>query len=423
MVAFPSLSAASAAARTNGFASFCKPGMACKGAGFVRFFSFFAPARGAAAGVSALQQFSRPAAAAALGSQFQQRRNVGGSAIDFTVACRTSTETRKDLGPTTPMNVFTAVNSALHTALETDPTACVFGEDVAFGGVFRCSVDLREKFGQHRVFNTPLSEQGIAGFGIGMAAVGYTAIGEIQFGDYILPAFDQIANEAAKFRYRSGGNWNCGKLTIRSTWGAVGHGGLYHSQSPEAYFAHASGLKIVVPRGPYQTKGLLLSSIRDDNPVVFFEPKILYRAAVDEVPTGDYELPLSHADIVKEGSHITAIAWGTQVHRLLKAAQEVEKEGISVEVIDLQTILPWDVDTIVKSVNKTSRCLITHEAPMTMGFGAELAATIQEKCFFSLEAPIKRVTGYDTPFPLAFEPFYLPDEHKVAEALRELKQA
>ncbi|CDJ68933.1 branched-chain alpha-keto acid dehydrogenase E1 component beta chain, putative [Eimeria necatrix] len=174
----------------------------------------------------------------------QKRGFAHGPGTDLTVACRTSTSPRPDHGPTTSMNLFTAINSAMHIALETDPTACVFGEDVAFGGVFRCSVDLRDKFGHHRVFNTPLSEQGIAGMAVGMAAVGYTAIAEIQFGDYIFPAFDQIVNEAAKFRYRSGNNWNCGKVTFRSSWGAVGHGGLYHSQSPEAFFAHAAGLKL-----------------------------------------------------------------------------------------------------------------------------------------------------------------------------------
>ncbi|KAL8426245.1 hypothetical protein Efla_004206 [Eimeria flavescens] len=352
----------------------------------------------------------------------QKRHFAHGAGTDLTLACRTSTAKRPDHGPTTSMNLFTAINSAMHIALETDPTACVFGEDVAFGGVFRCSVDLRDKFGPQRVFNTPLSEQGIAGMAVGMAAVGYTAIAEIQFGDYIFPAFDQqIVNEAAKFRYRSGNSWNCGKLTFRSSWGAVGHGGLYHSQSPEAYFAHAAGLKIVIPRGPYQAKGLLLSCIRDQNPCVFFEPKALYRVATDEVPTGDYMLDLSKADIIKAGDHVTAVAWGTQVHRVLRAAQMVEKEGINVEVIDLQTIVPWDIDTVVNSVKKTGRLLVSHEAQQTMGFAAEVATTVQEKCFFSLEAPIKRVTGYDTPFPLAYETFYLPDEYKLADAMKELK--
>ncbi|CDI87145.1 branched-chain alpha-keto acid dehydrogenase E1 component beta chain, putative [Eimeria praecox] len=352
-----------------------------------------------------LSSLSSPASSSPWDSAIANKRYFAhGAGTDLTVACRTSTKPRRDDGPTSRINLFTAINSALHIALETDPTACVFGEDVAFGGVFRCSVDLRDKFGPQRVFNTPLSEQGIAGMAVGMAAVGYTAIAEIQFGDYIFPAFDQIVNEAAKFRYRSGNNWNCGKLTIRSSWGAVGHGGLYHSQSPEAYFAHAAGIKIVIPRGPYQAKGLLLSCIRDENPCLFFEPKALYRVATDDVPTGDYMLNLSEADVLREGSDVTAVAWGTQVHRVLRAAEMAEKEGISVEVIDLQTIIPWDVDTVVNSVKKTGRLLVSHEAQQTMGFAAEIAAAIQERCFFSLEAPIKRVTGYDTPFPLAYEP-------------------
>jgi 2-oxoisovalerate dehydrogenase E1 component beta subunit len=199
------------------------------------------------------------------------------------------------------MNLYQAVNDALITALSTDETAVVFGEDVAFGGVFRCTVNLVEQFGKSRVFNTPLCEQGIAGFGIGLAATGHTAIAEIQFADYIFPAFDQLVNEAAKYRYRSGGQFNCGGLTVRSPCSAVGHGGHYHSQSPESYFAHTPGLKVVVPRSPIQAKGLLLASIRDRNPVIFFEPKILYRSAVEQVPVDDYELPLGKAEILKQG--------------------------------------------------------------------------------------------------------------------------
>ncbi|KAF8821617.1 putative pyruvate dehydrogenase E1 component, beta subunit [Cardiosporidium cionae] len=363
---------------------------------------------------------------------------------------------KADTRPKERMNVFTAINSAMHIAMETDPTTCVFGEDVAFGGVFRCSVDLREKFGNQRVFNTPLSEQGIAGFGIGLASMGCTAIAEIQFADYIFPAFDQLVNEAAKFRYRSGGTWDCGKLTVRTAWGAVGHGGHYHSQCPEAYFAHTPGLKIVIPSSPYAAKGLLLRSIRDPNPVIFFEPKALYRAAVDEVPVGDYELELGKANICRIGKDVmdvcasrsldyvtvvlallmellhllpfsrskiflkvTAVGWGTQVIRLLKAAEVLQKEhGISVEVIDLQSILPWDVECVQNSVEKTGRLVISHEAPITGGFGAEIASTIQSRCFYKLESPIKRICGYDTPFPLAFEKFYLPDEHKLVDGIK-----
>ncbi|KAJ1347371.1 hypothetical protein KIN20_002406 [Parelaphostrongylus tenuis] len=282
-------------------------------------------------------------------------------------------------GPVEKMNLCQAVNSALHVAMNTDNTAILFGEDVAFGGVFRCSVGLKDKFGSNRVFNTPLSEQGIVGFGIGVAVAGATAIAEIQFGDYIFPAYDQIVNEAAKYRYRSGGMFNCGALTVRATYGAVGHGGLYHSQCPEANFTHTPGIKVVVPRGPMQAKGLLLSCIRDPNPCIFFEPKILYRLAAEDVPTGDYTLPLSKAEVVSQGSDVTVVSWGTQVHVATEAAQIAkDKLGVSVEVIDLATINPWDEETVVKSVKKTGRLIVTHEAPITSGFGAEIAASIQD---------------------------------------------
>eukprot|EP00741_Cyanophora_paradoxa_P021986 tig00021432_g21223.t1 len=316
------------------------------------------------------------------------------------------------------MTTVQAVNSALATVLATDATACIFGEDVAFGGVFRATTDLRERFGPQRVFNTPLSEQGILGFAVGLAACGHTALAEIQFADYIYPAFDQIVNEAAKMRYRSGNEFNAGGLTVRAPYGAVGHGGLYHSQSPESLFTHVPGLKVVIPRGPLQAKGLLVAAARDPNPVLFFEPKILYRQATAEVPEGDFELPLGKAEVVRSGKDITAIAWGAQVHVLLRAAAMAEREGISVEVIDLQTLQPWDAPTVVASVKKTGRALVTHEAPLTSGFGAELAATIQEKCFTHLEAPVARVCGYDTPFPLVFEMLYLPDDLKLLDAIK-----
>ncbi|CAD5117090.1 unnamed protein product [Dimorphilus gyrociliatus] len=276
------------------------------------------------------------------------------------------------------MNLFESITSALDCALKRDPSACVFGEDVGFGGVFRCTVGLQEKYGADRVFNTPLSEQGIAGFAIGLAVAGATPIAEMQFADYIFPAFDQIVNEAAKFRYRSGNLFDCGKLTIRAPCGAVGHGALYHSQSPEAYFAHTPGLKVVIPRGPFNAKGLLTACINDPNPCIFFEPKILYRSAIEEVPVGDYSLPLSQAEVLVEGSDITLVGWGTQVHVLrevVKLAQE--KLKVNCELIDLRTILPWDEETIAKSVAKTGRLLIAHEAPLTGGFGAEIAASIQ----------------------------------------------
>lgn len=319
------------------------------------------------------------------------------------------------------MTLLAAINNALDLALENDPTAITFGEDIAFGGVFRCTKGLRDKYGKERVFNTPLSEQGIVGFGIGAACAGNTAIAEIQFSDYILPAFDQIVNEAAKYRYRSGGEYDCGKLTIRAPCGLVGHGGLYHSQSNEAFFSHASGLKIVVPRGPYQAKGLLLSCIKDKNPCLFFEPKALYRHAKDTVPTGHYELPLSKADIVQEGSDITIIAWGGQVHVALEASQMIsEKLNKSCEIIDLQTILPWDEETVYKSVRKTGVAVIAHEAPKTSGFGAELSASIQETCLYHLKAPVKRVAGYDIPVPHVFEKFYGPSKWKILNEVEKL---
>ncbi|KAG5856895.1 hypothetical protein ANANG_G00012780 [Anguilla anguilla] len=326
-----------------------------------------------------------------------------------------------EYGPTQKMNLFQSVTSALDNTLASDPTAVIFGEDVAFGGVFRCTVGLRDKYGKDRVFNTPLCEQGIVGFGIGVAVAGATAIAEIQFADYIYPAFDQIVNEAAKYRYRSGNLFDCGNLTIRAPWGCVGHGSLYHSQSPEAFFAHCPGIKVVIPRGPVQAKGLLLSCIADKNPCIFFEPKILYRAAVDQVPVEPYQIPLSEAEILQEGSDVTLVAWGTQVHVIKEvAAMAQEKLGVSCEVIDLQTILPWDAETICKSVVKTGRLLVSHEAPVTGGFAAEISSTVQEECFLNLEAPIARVCGYDTPFPHIFEPFYIPDKWKCFDAVKRM---
>jgi len=280
-------------------------------------------------------------------------------------------------------------------------------------------MDLREEFGDDRVFNTPLCEQGIAGFAIGYAATGRTCFAELQFADYIFPAFDQIVNEAAKYRYRSGGQFDCGGVTFRAPCGAVGHGGLYHSQSPEAYFAHTPGIKVVMPRSPAQAKGLLLACLRDPNPCLFLEPKALYRASVEEVPDADYELPLGKAEVVAEGGDITVVGWGSQVHVLAKAcAMAKEQLGVDCELIDLRSILPWDAETVAASVNKTGRLVISHEAPRTLGFAAEVAAEVQERCFLRLEAPIQRVTGADTPFPLAFEREYVPDAVKVFEAIK-----
>ncbi|KAF8511147.1 thiamine diphosphate-binding protein [Hysterangium stoloniferum] len=334
-------------------------------------------------------------------------------------------ETRK-------MNMYQAVRDALSTALSKDDTAVVFGEDVNFGGVFRCTMGLAEEFGRERVFNTPLTEQGIAGFGVGLASMGHTAIAEIQFSDYIFPAFDQLVNEAAKFRYRSGGQFNVGALTVRTPTMAVGHGGLYHSQSPEGFFMGASGLKIVVPRSPIQTKGLLLASIRDPNPVIFMEPKILYRSSVEQVPTDDYTLPLSSAEILTPGNDLTLLTFGTPIYNCETAvsllgspppslARHVPESlrGASIELIDLRTILPWDVETVQKSVEKTGRLMIVHEAGKTAGIGGEIAAEIQKRCFLKLAAPVRRVTGWDTPVALQYEQFYIPDAVRILDGMME----
>lgn len=317
------------------------------------------------------------------------------------------------------MNLLQAVNNALDIAMADNPQVICLGEDVGkFGGVFRATSHLQEKYGRERCFNTPLTEQGIAGFAIGLAAQGSVPVAEIQFADYIFPAFDQLVNEAAKFRYRSGNEFNVAGLTIRAPYGGGIAGGLYHSQSPEAYFCHTPGLKIVVPSTPFQAKGLLLASIRDPNPVVFFEPKRLYRAAEGEVPEDDYVLPLGQAEVIREGADITLVAWGAQMDYISKAAELAEADGITCELIDLRTLLPWDVDTVAASVSKTGRLIVSHEAPRTGGFAGEIAAAIQERCFLSLEAPIGRVTGLDTPFPLVHEKEYMPDQLKVYEAIK-----
>jgi pyruvate/2-oxoglutarate/acetoin dehydrogenase E1 component/TPP-dependent pyruvate/acetoin dehydrogenase alpha subunit len=318
------------------------------------------------------------------------------------------------------MTMVNAINEAMSIAMERNEKTILLGEDVGFGGVFRCSVGLRDKFGAQRVMNTPLCEQGIAAFAVGLSVQGYTAIAEMQFADYIFPAFDQIVNEIAKFRYRNA-HGGCGNIVIRAPCSAVGHGSMYHSQSVEAYFAHCPGLKIVMPRGPKQAKGLFLAALRDPNPVMFFEPKVLYRHVFEDadgdVPEGYYEFPLGEAEVVQQGTDVTLLGWGSQMQRLHKAAERAAAEGVSCEIIDLQTIVPWDIDTVEASVKKTGRLIVTHEAPSTCGFGAEIVSKIQERCFLHLEAPIQRVTGHDTHFPYAWEEFYVPSAARVHEAI------
>lgn len=319
------------------------------------------------------------------------------------------------------MNLCQAINNAIDIVMTNDSNSYLFGEDIAFGGVFKVADGLRKKHGKDRVFNTPLCEQGIAGFAIGMAAHGATVIAEMQFADYIFPAFDQIVNEAAKYRYRSGNEFNCGGLVFRSPYGAVGHGGLYHSQSPEAYYTHCPGLIVVMPRSPIIAKGLFLSSVKSKNPVLFLEPKRLYKIAEEDVPAEEYYIDLTKAEVVREGKHVTLIGWGSHT-RVLQSAASMAKQQLNLdcEVIDLRTVYPWDRDTVVESVKKTGRVIISHEAPISSGLGAEVAAVIQEKCFWNLEAPIKRVCGYDTPFPHLQEPLYYPNRYKVFDAIEQI---
>ncbi|GAB7355354.1 hypothetical protein MBLNU459_g5881t1 [Dothideomycetes sp. NU459] len=325
-------------------------------------------------------------------------------------------------GTTSRQNLFQAINSALSHALRTDPRVLLFGEDVAFGGVFRCSMNLAGEFGDGRVFNTPLSEQGIVGFAIGAAFEGMKPVAEVQFADYVYPAFDQLVNEAAKARFRAGTNakeQSCGGLVVRMPCGGVGHGALYHSQSPESLFTHIPGLTVVIPRSPTQAKGLLLSAIASNDPVVFMEPKILYRATVEHVPTEAYELPLSKADVLKSGKDVTVISYGTPLYTCSSAIEKAEKDfGCEVELIDLRTIYPWDRPTILESVKKTGRAIVVHESMSNAGVGAEVAATIQETCFLRLEAPVSRVCGLSTHMGLAYERFNIPDVARIYDAIK-----
>ena len=333
------------------------------------------------------------------------------------------------------MNMIQAINSAMDVMLERDPDVLVFGEDVGyFGGVFRATEGLQKKYGKTRCFDTPIAEGGIVASAVGMGAYGLRPVFEIQFADYIYPGYDQLVSEAARLRYRSAGDFTA-PITLRTPYGGGIFGGQTHSQSPEALFTHVAGLKTVIPSNPYDAKGLLISAIEDDDPVIFFEPKRLYNGPFDgypdrpvqpwakhaksEVPEGHYRVPLGKADIVREGSDLTVLAYGSMVHVALAGAAEA---GVDAEVIDLRTLLPVDIDTIATSVNKTGRCVIVHEATRTSGFGAELSALVQENCFYRLEAPIERVTGWDTPYPHAFEWEYFPGPKRVAKAMRKVME-
>jgi 2-oxoisovalerate dehydrogenase E1 component beta subunit len=317
------------------------------------------------------------------------------------------------------LNLLQAVNDALRFEMRRDPRVVVLGEDVGkFGGVFRATAGLYEEFGPDRVIDTPLAESGIVGTAAGMALYGLKPVPEIQFADFIFPAFDQIVNEVAKYRYRSGGQYPC-PMVIRAPYGGGIKGGHYHSQSPEALFIHTAGLKVVSPSNPYDAKGLLLSSIRQEDPVLFFEPKRIYRAAKGEVPEGDYQVPLGKAAVLREGRQLSLISYGAMVHEALAAAEAAAQEGIECEVIDLRTLWPLDIDCLVESAKKTGRVAIVHEAPRTCGLGAELSALLQERCFVYLEAPIRRITGWDTPFPYALENDYLPLAPRILADIRD----
>jgi len=315
------------------------------------------------------------------------------------------------------MNIIQAVNDALRLEMRRDPRVVVLGEDVGrFGGVFRATTGLQEEFGPDRCIDTPLAESGIIGTAIGMALYGMRPVPEIQFADFIYPAYDQIVSELAKLRYRSGGEYPA-PVVIRTPVGGGIRGGHYHSQSPEALFTHIPGLKVVCPSGPVDAKGLLTSAIRGEDPVIFMEPKRVYRAAKANVPDGEYTIPIGEAKVVREGQQVTVLCWSAMVHTALEAAAKGEEQGYDLEVIDLRTLVPFDIDAILASVKKTGRVVIAHEAPRTSGFGAELAATIQEKAILHLEAPILRVTGFDTPFPYTLEHEYLPDASRILDAV------
>ena len=315
------------------------------------------------------------------------------------------------------MTMVQAIQDALRVALREDPRVVVLGEDVGKnGGVFRVTEGLQAEFGADRIADTPLAENGIIGGAIGMALYGMRPIAEIQFVDFIYPAFDQIVSELAKMRWRSAGQYSC-PVIVRAPYGGGIKGGLYHSQSPEAYFCHTAGLTVVIPSTPEDAKGLLLAALEGDDPVVFLEPKRLYRTTKSDVAEGRFTVPLATARIAREGEHCTILTYGAMVPVSLEAADAAAERGWSIEVVDLRTLVPLDTDRVIASVKKTGRVVIVHEAPRTCGFGAELAALCAEQALTSLQAPVLRVTGYDTPFPYTLEHTYLPDAKRVLRAL------
>lgn len=320
------------------------------------------------------------------------------------------------------MNMIKALNNAHDLYFSREENAMVLGEDVGkFGGVFRVTEGLQAKYGKERVFDTPLAEAGIVGMAIGMAVAGLKPIAEIQFADFVYIAFDQIVSELAKYRYRSGGQY-APKVVVRMPYGGGIRGGLYHSQSPEAYFAHTPGLRVVVPSGPYEAKGLLLGALESLDPIIFLEPKRIYRTIKALVPSDYYTLPIDKASVLQEGEDLTIIAYGAMIPLVKASQRELEEEGYSVEIIDLISLAPIDIDTIVKSVKKTGRVLVVHEAPSTAGLGAEILTSIQEECFPYLQAPMKRLAGFDTPFPYGLEQEYMITTDRISYYARQVIQ-
>lgn len=319
------------------------------------------------------------------------------------------------------LTLVQAVTDALRSEMKLDKDVIILGEDVGKnGGVFRATDGLQAEFGEERVMDTPLAEAGIIGTAIGMALYGLKPVPEIQFQDFIFPAFDQIVNEAAKIRYRSGGQYSV-PMVIRTPYGGGIRGGHYHSQSGEAYFTHTPGLKVIIPSTPYDAKGLLISSIRDPDPIIFMEPKRIYRAIKEEVPEEAYTVPIGKARIAREGQDITMLTYGAMTHVALEAAKQAESEGISIEVVDLRSLVPFDGEAILKSVKKTGRAICVYEAPKITGFGAELSAFIAENVIEYLQAPILRVAGFDTPFPYTLEHDYMPTTERIMHAVRKSK--
>lgn len=318
-----------------------------------------------------------------------------------------------------------AVTEAIREEMGRDPRVFVLGEDVGIrGGVFRATNGLLELYGEDRVLDTPLTESAIVGVAIGAAAYGLRPIAEMQFADFIMPAVNQIVSEAAKMRYRSNGDWHC-PMVIRAPYGGGIHGALYHSQSVEALFTGVPGLKIVAPSTPYDVKGLLLSAIRDEDPVLFFEHKKLYRLIKDEVPTDEYTVSIGKADIKREGTDVTVITYGLMVHYTLDAAKKLANEGIDVHVLDLRTLIPLDKEAVITATRKTGKVLIVHEDNKTSGFGAEIAAVIAEEAFFDLDAPVSRLCSPDVPampYNSLLEKAYMLNPDKIAAAIRELAE-